>query len=370
MLLVSTALVSAEPAQHGILLYEEHDNHVVIVGSDPEATGKVAIPETINGKPVTAIGQAAFQSRHEITDVSIPESVTSIGTNAFQYCSNLENVNIPSGVTVIAAETFYNCYRLVAPELPSGLTAIGPGAFYRSGITSLSIPEGVTEIGTYAFGFSQLRKLRIPDSVGVIAPHTFGGTQNLATVVVGRGVTAIGYQAFLRASGLSRVIFLGDAPTVGEQVFVTNAADFATYHFDGAAGFTTPTWEGQPSVNIGSYSALKVWLLENGLPHDTDPAADANGDGVGLLLAYALNLDPNESLAGALPQAIVEEESLRMSFFGAAEGVVYIPEASVDLAVWTTAGVDLSEPDDQRMRTASVAADSPALFLRLRVELE
>ena len=48
--------------------------------------GAVTIPDTINGLPVTSIGDYAFCNCTSLTSVTIPNSVTSIGDEAFSYC--------------------------------------------------------------------------------------------------------------------------------------------------------------------------------------------------------------------------------------------------------------------------------------------
>ena len=49
----------------------------------------LAIPATLDGKTVTAIGDCAFARCSSLTSVSIPNSVTAIGDRAFARCSNL-----------------------------------------------------------------------------------------------------------------------------------------------------------------------------------------------------------------------------------------------------------------------------------------
>ena len=81
-------------------------------------------------------------------------------------------------------------------------------------------------------------------------------------------------------------------------------------------------------------------------------------------LAYALNLDPNNALAG-MPVPILGSGTLSMSFHGAAQGVTYGAETSTDCQNWVTEGVTISELDPANMRTATVNRDAARRFLRL-----
>src|SRR5437899_1433502 len=69
--------------------------------------GNVAIPDTIAGMPVTAIGGQTFLGRTTLTAITIPDSVTNIedgfltrggGLGAFANCSALTNVSMGNGV--------------------------------------------------------------------------------------------------------------------------------------------------------------------------------------------------------------------------------------------------------------------------------
>jgi hypothetical protein len=51
--------------------------------------GAVTIPGTINGLPVTSIGQGAFWACSSMTSLTIPDSVTSIGDYAFNGVRSL-----------------------------------------------------------------------------------------------------------------------------------------------------------------------------------------------------------------------------------------------------------------------------------------
>jgi Flp pilus assembly protein protease CpaA len=115
--------------------------------------GAITIPATINGLPVTSIGNRAFGSCTNLTSITIPNSVTSIGM-AFNGCLSLTNVTIGTGVTSIGNEAFAFCTNLASITIPDSVTSIGSEAFYLcSSLGSVTIPGSVTNIGSEAFAF-------------------------------------------------------------------------------------------------------------------------------------------------------------------------------------------------------------------------
>ena len=151
-------------------------------------------------------------------------------------------------------------------------------------------------------------------------------------------------------------------------MFENAAPDFTIYYLSGSTGFTSPTWNGYPTTMIDetAYPAAP-WLLRYGFAYDTDLHQDTSGDGVSLLMAYALELDPNLNLRGSLPVPVLGADTLRMSFYSASPGITYSVETSTDRRGWTTEGVTLSDPDPGGQRTASVSRDAQSRFLRLVV---
>ena len=98
----------------GVTIYYNYSNN----GQELEVTsgsysGSVSIPEEVTfmnrTRKVTSIGDQAFQSCHNLTSVTIPNSVTSIGQYAFAYCSTLKNITIGNSVTSISQYAFQNC---------------------------------------------------------------------------------------------------------------------------------------------------------------------------------------------------------------------------------------------------------------------
>ena len=106
------------------------DNTAVIVTNYKYngAAADVTIPSRYQGKPVTAINNAAFPNS-AVTSVTIPDSITSIPDAAFVNCSNLTNISIPNSVTYIGFSAFDGCASLKSITLPSSLRTIGNSAF-------------------------------------------------------------------------------------------------------------------------------------------------------------------------------------------------------------------------------------------------
>ena len=56
------------------------------------ADASVTIPDWYNQKPVTEVGDGAFQGNSNITEVSMPSTIVVIGEAAFKNCSKLNKV--------------------------------------------------------------------------------------------------------------------------------------------------------------------------------------------------------------------------------------------------------------------------------------
>ena len=197
------------------LTYTTTNSEVTITDCDEGATGELIIPDTIEGNPVTSIGDLAFYQCRSLTGITIPDSVTSIGDEAFYQCRSLTGITIPDGVTRIQSGTFLNCTSLTAIALPETLIGIGQGAFSRcSSLTDINIPQGVTAIIDFTFGnCTSLTTFTIPDNVTYIGAAAFYNCTGLTSMTIPEGVTTIGTQAFFRCTSLTSLTFRGPAPT-------------------------------------------------------------------------------------------------------------------------------------------------------------
>ena len=243
MTAMSVMTFSASAATSGNYEYTVYNGHAIIKDfrSDQKT---VVIPSTINGYPVTEIGDDAFEDCWHLTSVTIPYGVTSIGVDAFADCSNLgkvvlpstlksignsafyycyllTSISIPSGVTSIGKHAFYYCHSLTSVSLPSSLKSIGYQAFYGCNkLASISIPSGVTSIDEDAFrGCSGLQKLTVPGGVKNIEKSTFRGCSGLMSVTIGNGVTSIGESAFENCDSMTSITIPGSVKDIDEWAF-------------------------------------------------------------------------------------------------------------------------------------------------------
>lgn len=141
---------------------------------------KVVVPDTYNGKAVTAIDAKAFQNATTVTKVVILSGVTSIGYKAFDGCSALVSIVIPDTVTTIGNTAFQSCTALTDITLPSGITTIEDFTFFNcTALPSITIPDSVTSIGELAFAHCEFTSIVIPSSVTEIGSQAFFNCANL-----------------------------------------------------------------------------------------------------------------------------------------------------------------------------------------------
>jgi hypothetical protein len=166
----------------------------------------VTIPDTINGLPVTAIGNFALDECPRLTSVTIGTNVTSIGYEAFYLCA-FTNLTIPEGVVSIGDRAFYYCTSLTNINIPDGVTSIGDQVFYScSSLTGITIGTNVTSIGHEAFrDCTNLTRVALPSSVNNIGIAAFFDCTSLTNIAIPGSVTNIGNYAFSSCASLASV---------------------------------------------------------------------------------------------------------------------------------------------------------------------
>ena len=210
---------------------------------------------------VVEIGTSAFRGCSGLTEVEIPHGVKAIGGGVFSDCSSLTKITVEPG-----NENYVSQNGLLLTKdgktlkegvngtvvIPSSVTRINNFAFSgRDSLTQVTIPNGIREIGWFAFsGCDSLTKVVIPSSVVNIEPRAFVSS-GLTSIAVEEGnefyssrngmllskdgttliqgvngevefppcVRMIGEMAFMRCSGLTRLVIPDSVTNIASKAF-------------------------------------------------------------------------------------------------------------------------------------------------------
>ena len=161
--------------------------------------------------------------------VVIPSSVTRIAYAAFAGRGGLTQVTLPNGIRTIDALAFSDCDSLTEVVIPSSVVNIGRLAFVRSGLTSISVEEGND--------FYSSRNGMLLSKDGTTLIQGVNGEVEFPPCV-----RMIGEMAFMRCSGLTRLV-IPDS--------VTNIASKAFAYYHGLTDAWLPRHlEGKFSANV------------------------------------------------------------------------------------------------------------------------
>ena len=255
--MVVLCAVCAGAETYGDLEYSVLDDGTVEITDYNGSAKTVDIPEKINGKSVTSIGDCAFRYCTSLKSITIPNSVMEIGSSAFSGCSSLTSITILNSVTEIGVYAFKGCTSLTSITIPNSVTNIGDSTFwgcssltaiyvavdnknytsvngvlfnkdktalicYPAGKTdkSYNITNSVTSIGDYAFnGCSSLTSVTIPNSVTSIGGSAFVGCASLKSITMPNSVTSIGDMAFYKCSSLTSITIPDSVTSIGSSAF-------------------------------------------------------------------------------------------------------------------------------------------------------
>ena len=80
-----------------------------VTNCNTAAVGTLAIPDTHNDKPVTAIGTGAFMDCKLLTKVTMGKNLKTIQSNAFKNCKMLTEAYIAATITQVGDGAFMDC---------------------------------------------------------------------------------------------------------------------------------------------------------------------------------------------------------------------------------------------------------------------
>lgn len=208
--------------------YSLHNGQVTITKYHGP-TGAVTMPDSIEGLPVTSIGDGAF-SYHGVSSVAIPSAITNIGSYAFAGCTNLNSVSFPDGILSIGDFAFENLFRV---NIPASVVTLGIGAIGGSRLQAIEVePESLVFSSDDGVLLNKARTvvLQFPGSVGgsytlplgieTVASHAFAGS-SLGQVILPFGVRSIGSWAFAHCEALTNIVVPPTLNSISNNAFIS-----------------------------------------------------------------------------------------------------------------------------------------------------
>ena len=234
-------------------------------------------------KDVTEVGDYAFNECINLTSIIFPNSLKSIGEWAFYYCTNLANPTLPNGLTTLKIGAFAECNAFEEITIPASVTELASGVFqgcigvkefkgkYAAdggrclvdgtkivgfalgcGATTYAIPDGITVVGDSTFYMSSLTSVTIPDSVKEFEDFAFCSNENLVSINIPAGVTAIPPSAFEYCIAIEDITLPDSITSIGDYAFYgceslesitipNNVTTIGELVFEWCAGLTSVT---------------------------------------------------------------------------------------------------------------------------------
>ena len=182
---------------------------------------KLVIPDTLDGKKVTEIGDGCFSGNPWPERVYVPEGVVKIGDFGFECCSHMEKIYLPDSLREVGNGAFSGCGVLKLADFSDGVTSIGDGAFMACrNMTQISLPADLQQLGKFAFAFcNDLSDVSFRgNKLKAIPERAFDSCSNLEAINLPDSVTTIGKRAFYNCDMLSRING-SDLKEVGDYAF-------------------------------------------------------------------------------------------------------------------------------------------------------
>ena len=134
-----------------LVLREEEDGTLTVLGARQTAPHRIEIPTEICGRRVAAIAPKAFFASGTLEQLVVGGGVREIGESAFFGCRQLVSVSFERGLEQLKDSAFAGCESLTQVTLPWGPSAVGRMAFF--GCTRLSFVKmpTTTRVSDFAF---------------------------------------------------------------------------------------------------------------------------------------------------------------------------------------------------------------------------
>lgn len=207
------AITFAEEADG--FVYSIENDKVIITDYNGEPDGTLTIPEKIEGKPVTVLGDSALRGLSGLTGVVLPSTLKKIDICAFTNTS-IVSVHIPASVEEIDGYAFYSC-----PDLRS-ITVDGNSKYFCADENGILYNKDKTILIRYPQALS-LKEFTLPDSIITVEVCAFENNTELEKINFNAGLRTIENQAFNSCKKLNNISLPSQLETIGQLAFYETA---------------------------------------------------------------------------------------------------------------------------------------------------
>lgn len=202
-------------ADYEIKVNEDNPDTAILVSCHSDAT-ELKIPEYIDGKKITEIGDWAFKDCKQITSLELPDSIEVLGFDLFDNVylgghTSLEKLKLPTQEI--------KTVRTHPQDLQSRLSSdpVFSMAYRLRDYPMYGSDTQATKMGPF-FGCTELRKVEIPTGWTKVASHLFTGCTGLEYVGISDTVTELGRYAFKNCN-IAVVDIPDNVETIGVECF-------------------------------------------------------------------------------------------------------------------------------------------------------
>ncbi len=212
-----------------VIIYTTTDKKVLTPYNE-DAFGSAIVSNTYVGdvgiiifeKPVTFIGNMAFNEQSKLKSIVIPNTVSTIGKRAFYKCAGLLYVKLPQSLTSIDDDAFNRCSSMKALSFPDNVLEIGEYAFshcYKAfENNTLVLPKKLQTISSGAFEYCELINVIWNEDLNHIESRAFYGN-DFEEISIPGSVASLDYHIFESCKLLKKVEFQEGYTTGGGLLF-------------------------------------------------------------------------------------------------------------------------------------------------------
>ncbi len=210
--------------------YAEQGDGTLTIINYTGTTLSIEVPESIDGKTVTAISKDAFRGFSNFVSLTLPDTLIKVGDSAFSECSALSSVDLGSSVQLLGSQCFSNCNRLETIVIPNSVAKMGSAFAFCQGLKMVQLGNRVENINNAFYYCTNLTEVVLPGSIRYM-DHAFGECTKLVNVTISEGIERLDY-SFYGCTSLQSIAIPKTVKYIGWSTFAscTNLTSAIVYN--------------------------------------------------------------------------------------------------------------------------------------------